>query len=289
MIRKLFFLFSFFVFLLLMGTGIGMYLLYDLVALHPGPEIEASNIKAILGQESPVFYNDNTTKLGVFFDEAHRQYVRYEEIPTDFINALVAAEDNQFFNHFGFDPAGIARATIKNFQAGRIVQGGSTLTQQTAKNLFKREERSYRAKLKELLFALRLEYHYSKEQIFEFYANQFYVSGNGHGLGVAARYYFDKTASELSLDECAFIAGSVKRPNYYNPFIQKSEETTALAVQRAKERQVYVLDKMLELGMIDQQVYDHTSAAELTFNQGQVGYQLDYVMEMVKEAVSSDT
>jgi len=288
MMKKFFFFLTFLFFTFVTAAGFGVYALYYLIVLHPGPEIEAHSIQAILGQESPVFYNDNSTKLGVFFDEAHRQYVKYAEIPHDFVNALVAAEDNQFFSHFGFDIVGIGRAMMKNIEAGRIVQGGSTLTQQTAKNLFKRSERSFKAKLKELLYAFRLEYHYSKEEIFEFYANQFYVSGNGHGLGVAARHYFNKEASELNLVECAFIAGSVKRPNYYNPFFQKNEEAVQLAKVRAKERLHYVLSKMFELRMIDREVYDKAIASDIEFNQGQVGYQLDYVMEVVKEAVSSD-
>ena len=197
--------------------------IYQLVVLEPGDEIKIENIHAILGKESPVFYSDGKTKLGVFFDTAHRQYVSYSDIPKNFVDAMVASEDNRFFTHMGFDIVGIGRAIIKNIQAGRVVQGGSTLTQQTAKNLFKRTDRSVEAKIKELLFALRLEYYYPKETIFEFYANQFYVSGTGHGLGIAARYYFDKMPNELSLIECAFIAGSVKQPNYYNPFIKKTE------------------------------------------------------------------
>ncbi len=284
MIKKLFF---FTIFLFFTASIIGAYGLYYTIVLDPGSEIDASNIEAILGQESPVFYSDNMTKLGVFFDEAHRQYVKYEEIPHNFVNALVAAEDNRFFEHFGFDAMGITRAMLKNLEAGRVVQGGSTLTQQTAKNLFKRTERSFQAKLKELLFALRLEYHYPKEKIFEFYANQFYVSGNGHGLAVAARYYFDKKTEELDLAECAFIAGSVKRPNYYNPFIKKTEEAAELARSRAKDRQEYVLDKMIELGMIDQDTYATALLSEIEFNKGQVGYSLDYVMDLVKDAMAS--
>lgn len=261
--------------------------LYWAVVLEPGKEIQIDSIRRILGKESPVFYSDGETRLGVFFDQAHRQYVDYQEIPKNFVNALVASEDNLFFSHFGFDPVGIARAAIKNVQAGKVVQGGSTLTQQTAKNLFKRSERSLQAKLKELLYALRLEYHYSKEQIFEFYANQFYVAGNNHGLGVAARYYFDKQLSELTLLECAFIAGSVKRPNYYNPFTKKSEKSVAQAKERARARVDYVLGKMLELKMIDEPAYQQARSSEIGFNKGKVGYALDYVMEMVREAVSS--
>ena len=284
-IKKLFILA---VLLVIAGTIVVGGYLYKEIVLDPGEEIKPENINAILGKESPVFYSDNLTQLGVFFDKNHRQYVSYQDIPKDFVNALVAAEDNRFFEHFGFDLFGIGRAMIKNIEARRVVQGGSTLTQQTAKNLFKRTERSYKEKLKELIYALKLEYHYPKEKIFEFYANQFYVSGNGHGLGVAARYYFDKEVSELNLLDCAFIAGSVKRPNYYNPFIKKSEEAADKARQYARTRTDYVLNKMLELEMIGTGTYQKGMRAEIEFKKGKVGYSLDYIMEMVKDAVATE-
>lgn len=285
MIKKLFY--TLFV-LLLLACLSGAGVLYWVVVLEPGEEISQENIRRILGKESPVFYNDGTSPLGVFFADAHRQYIEYKDIPRSFIDALIAAEDNRFFSHFGFDVVGITRAAIKNIQARRIVQGGSTLTQQTAKNLFKREDRSFQAKMKELIYALRLEYHYSKEQILEFYVNQFYVSGNGLGLGVAARYYFDKTPEELSLIESAFIAGSVKRPNYYNPFIKRTSEAATQAENRGKVRVGYVLRNMRDLGMIGEAVYNELSGADVPFNKGAVGYSLDYVMELVTDAVSSD-
>ena len=214
----------------LFALAIGLCaVLYVLIVLMPGKEIGPENIQRILSIESPVYYRDGVQKIGVFFQEQHRQYVPYEEIPKDFVNAIVAAEDHDFFHHHGVDLTGILRAMVANLKAGRVVQGGSTITQQTAKNLFKRQNRSLIAKLKELLFALRLEYHYPKERILEFYANQFFVSGNGRGLGVAARYYFDKDVSSLTLVECAFIAGSVKRPSAYNPFTKVSEESARQA------------------------------------------------------------
>ncbi len=277
----------FLVFSTFMAALAGGAVLYWFIVLHPGDEIRAENISTILGKESPVFYSDGTTRLGVFFDEAHRQYVAYEGIPIYFINALVASEDNRFFSHFGFDLPGILRAALKNIESRRIVQGGSTLTQQTAKNLFKRQNRSIEEKLKELLFALRLEYHYPKEKIFEFYANQFYVSGNGHGLGVAARYYFDKKPEELTLLQCAYIAGSVKRPNAYNPFLKRSEESTRQALQRGRARVNYVLDRMAELGMISAYQHGQAKVGDLQFKNGRVGFPLDYVMDMVKDAVGS--
>ena len=284
MLKKFFLIFS--IITVLAGAAISWWV-YKLVVLEPGDEIRLENIRRILSKESEVYYRDGITKLGVFFDTAHRQYVTFEEIPKTFVNALVASEDERFFRHFGFDPVGIARALVRNIQARKVVQGGSTLTQQTAKNLFKRTDRSFEAKLKELLYALRLEYHYTKEQIFEFYANQFYVSGNGHGFGVAARYYFDKTPEELTLLENAFIAGSVKRPNYYNPFIKKSSEAIAAARSRAKERTRYVLDKMLGLGMIGEAEHREAVAAEIQFKEGKVGFALDHAMELVRDAVSS--
>ncbi len=273
--------------ILLAFAGIGG-VLYWFIVVEPGDEISEEHIRHILGRESPVYYNDGLTPLGSFFSDARRKYVDYEDIPESFINALVAAEDNRFFSHFGFDIYGIVRAAVKNIEAGRVVQGGSTLTQQTAKNLFKRKDRTYKSKFIELIYALRLEYRYSKEQILEFYCNQFYVSGNGHGLGVAARYYFDKEPAELTLIESAYIAGSVKRPNYYNPFIQKTQENVAVAKDRGRQRVAYVLSAMRSLGMIDDFDYRQARNVDVPFEKGQVGYSLDYVMELVTEAVGSD-
>ena len=285
MIKKIFLALVIVVLLALAGAGA---VLYHFVVLEPGEEISEENIRSILGRESPVFYSDGVTPLGAFFSEARRQYVEYPEIPDTFIDALVAAEDNRFFSHFGFDVQGIARAAIKNIEAGRIVQGGSTLTQQTAKNLYKRKDRSYKSKFIELIYALRLEYQYSKEEILEFYSNQFFVSGNGHGLGVAARYYFNKKPEELTLIESAYIAGSVKRPNYYNPFIKKDPEAVALAKERGRQRVAYVLNAMLNLGMIDDLEYKQAKMSEIPFEKGTLGYSLDSVMELVTDAVSSE-
>ena len=265
----------------------GLCAFYWLVVLHPGDEISQHNIEKILSMESPVFYSDGQNKIGVFFQEAHRQYIQYDEIPKDFVNAIVAAEDNTFFQHFGVDIPGVLRAMLANIKAGKIVQGGSTITQQTAKNLFKRKDRSLKSKLIELLYALRLEYHYPKEKIMEFYINQFYVSGNGHGLGVAARYFFNKTASELSTLECVFIAGSVKRPNYYNPFIKDNPEMAELAVKRAKQRISYVLGQMLKLGMISPEQHAEYMEEEIVFSQGQMAFPLNTLMDFVKKGLSA--
>ena len=277
---------SFFLFSLLVAAA-GAGGLYYLIEVVPAPEIEEAAINEILGRESPVFYRDGQTKLGILFEGIHRQYLPYKEIPENFVKALIAAEDDQFFSHFGVDPPGIVRAMIVNFKAGRVVQGGSTITQQTAKNLFKRESRSFQAKVKELLYALRLERKYSKEKIFEFYTNQFFVSGNGHGLGVAARYFFDKEPKELTLLECAFIAGSVKRPNYYNPFLKKNLANADEVRQRGEARIRYVLGKMRKVGMITESEYAKLNVADLVFKQGKMSFAQNTAMDLVKEGLET--
>jgi penicillin-binding protein 1A len=282
MIKKIIFLLGG---LIVAIVSIGVATLYWLVALNPGEQIRQGNIEAILSMESPVFYRDGRDKVGVFFEEAHRQYISYEQIPADFVNALIAAEDQSFFRHGGVDYQGILRALIANVRAGRVVQGGSTLTQQTAKNLFKRHDRSLRSKLQELLYAWRLEYHYPKEKILEFYANQFFVSGNGRGLGVAARYYFDKSVEELDILEAAFIAGSVKSPTHYNPFIKRTEESASRARDLARQRTSYVFRQMHRLGLIDPQSYQQHLEREIPFKQGRMQFVQNTILDLVRDAL----
>ena len=263
-----------------------LLLYYWLVVIDPGEQIRQGSIEKILAVESPVYYSGGQEKLGVFFETSHRQYLPYAQIQREFVNSLVASEDEKFFTHHGFDFLGMLRAMGANLLAGHVVQGGSTITQQTAKNLFRRKNRSLLAKVEELLYALRLERHYSKEKILEFYANQFYVSGNGLGLGVASRYYFDKDASALNLLECAFIAGSVKRPNYYNPFTKIDAGERAAALERAKDRAGYVLGQLLKNRLISQAEHDRYFGKPIPFKQGKTYFSLNTVMDQVKEALA---
>ncbi len=285
MIKKIFGIWTFLGLLLLSGL-LGISLLVWLVVVDPGDTVSRERIEKILAIESPVYYRDGRNLVGVFFQDDHRRYLPYREIPPDFVTALVAAEDNAFFQHYGIDWQAIVRATIANLRAGRVVQGGSTITQQTAKNLFKRKDRSLLAKIKELIYAWRLEYHYSKEDILEFYANQFYVSGNGRGLAVAARYFFDKPVDKLDTLECAFIAGSVKRPNFYNPFIQKSDEAAARARREAKGRVGYVLDQMQRQGLLSSERHQENLAREIPFRQGRFSYALNTILDLVREGLA---
>lgn len=228
-----------------LGGGVLGYLYYQHVIVDPGPHIDAAHVRSIISQESPVYYRDGSTRIGVFFEDEHRQFVSWERLPQAYVMGIVAAEDGGYWHHSGVNLKGLARAMRDNVLAGTVVAGGSTLSQQTAKNLYYRPDRSLKSKLTELLNALRLEAHFDKRQILTFYANQFHVSGNGRGLGIAARYFFDLEPEQLTLAESAFLAGLVKAPSRYDPFLGDPERR-AKAAEKAVERTRYVLRRIVE-------------------------------------------
>lgn len=264
------------------GGVVGAWSYRKYVVLEPGPEFDRAHVLAIISQESPVYYRDGVTPMGVFFDQEHRSYVPYAELPADWVGAIVASEDGSFWTHPGVDAKHVLRAMGQNIQAGSVVAGGSTLTQQTAKNLFYRPDRSLRAKGIELVDALRLEAHFSKEDILEFYANQFHVSANGRGIGIAARYFFDKTPERLSTKECAFIAGMVKAPSRYNPFIGQTEERRAAAREAAETRTAYVLRRMVSTGYLPEGRRLALAAEPLQFRRGAFRYDRSVVLDEVQ-------
>jgi len=261
----------------------GLYRHY--IVKNPGEHLEREHILQLISQESPVFYRDGETRMGVFFADEHRQYLPYKRIPKHFVDALVAAEDQNYWDHRGFSPTGIARAMITNLVAGRVVAGGSTLSQQTAKNLYKRQGRTYKEKLRELANALRLERQYSKQDILEFYSNQFYVNGNGRGLSIAARFFFDRDVEQLGLLECVFLAGVVKAPNRYNPWVA-GEERRARAKQAAHDRVRYVLSRMLADGSVDKQAYDAALAEEIPFQRGHFRFDRSVVLDEIEKELN---
>ncbi|OYQ33799.1 carboxypeptidase [Niveispirillum lacus] len=177
------------------------------------------------------------------------------ELPPHFVQALVATEDRRFFSHFGVDPVGIARAAYANYQAGRTVQGGSTLTQQLAKNLFLTPDQTFKRKAQEALLALQLEATYSKEQILTAYLNRVYLGAGTFGVDAAARTYFNKSARDLTLREAAIIVGLLKAPSRYAP---------TASMNRATQRMGVVLRAMLEEGYINQAQFDAAMALPQT-------------------------
>lgn len=254
----------------------------------PDNQFNRSTILQVLSGETRVYYNDGEELLGAFFDANHRVYVPYGDIPANIVNALIAAEDAGYWTHSGFSIYGFTRAMLSNIKSGHMRQGGSTLTQQTVKNIFGREERSIKEKGKELINALRMEKHFSKEDILEFYLNQFHVSGTGKGVAIAAQYFFNKELKDLTLAECAFIAGSVKGPFNYDPFIQRSAERREKALARGKERLEYVLGRMVEENYISEEDMSEALAKPLEFNHGNFRFSVSTMLDRIEEKLDGE-
>jgi penicillin-binding protein 1A len=167
--------------------------------------------------------------------------LRLKEMPKYLPGAVIATEDRRFYSHFGVDPIGLARATFANLRAGHVVQGGSTITQQLAKNLFLTPDRTFTRKIQETLLALWLEHKFSKQQILEIYLNRVYLGAGTYGVDAAAHRYFNKSARDVSLYEAAVIAGLLKAPSRFSPANDR-----ARAAQRAEQ----VLANMADAGFI---------------------------------------
>ncbi len=168
--------------------------------------------------------------------------LKREQIPQDFVNAIIAVEDKNFYRHHGVDPFGIARAIITNIKYRKILAGGSTITQQTAKNLFLSNEKTFARKIKELVYAVQLERKYSKDEILTMYCNTIYFGEGAYGVEVAARTFFACSADQLSLAQCALLAGLPNSPGNNNPYMHPDA---------ARKRQAVVLQRMLEEGKIN--------------------------------------
>jgi penicillin-binding protein 1B len=184
---------------------------------------QVTSITEIISDKNVSIVRLTPTLIGKVFPlhDEDRILVTYKEVPETLIEALIAVEDRYYFEHFGLDPFGILRAIYINGLHGKLTQGGSTLTQQLIKNMFLTRERTFTRKINEMLMALMLEYHYSKEDILSAYVNEIYLGQNGkrsiHGFGMAAEFYFSKPLNELNNAEVALLVGMVKGASYYNP------------------------------------------------------------------------
>jgi penicillin-binding protein 1A len=190
-----------------------------------------------------IVYSEEDEVVGKFLME-NRIPVPYERIPKPLVQAFIAAEDADFFQHKGIDYKGIARAMFKNLMAGRIVQGGSTITQQVTKTFFLTPKRSLLRKLKEVAYAFGLERNLKKEEILNLYLNNIYLGNGAYGVEAASESYFNKRTEQLNLAEMAMMAGLVKAPSRYSPINN---------LKKAKDRQAYVLTRMADLGFISQE------------------------------------
>lgn len=194
--------------------------------------------------QTTIFYAADGSKIGESDHGQKRYWVRLKDMSPHVIEATIAVEDRKFYEHHGFDLKRIAAAIIANVEAMAKVEGASTITQQYARNLFLTHEKTWSRKIQEALYTIRLEANYSKDQILEGYLNTIYYGHGAYGIEAAARYYFGKHASELTLSEAAMLAGIPKGPYYYSPFVNE---------QRAKARQKIVLTSMVEAGYISRQ------------------------------------
>jgi len=185
-------------------------------------------------------YSDDNRKIAEFFEE-RRIVIPLSQMLEMLEKAFIAAEDARFYKHKGIDILSIIRAFFKNIEAGTIVQGGSTITQQVTKSFFLSPERSYTRKIKEAILAYRIDKKFTKNEIFFLYLNQIYLGHGAYGVEAASENYFEKSAQELNLAECAMLAGLPQAPSRYSPFRYP---------EKAKQRQIYVLNRMVEEGFI---------------------------------------
>lgn len=188
-----------------------------------------------------------------------RRYVLLRDIPTAMRQAVIAVEDKRFYAHGGFDVESIARATVVNVEAGEIEEGGSTITQQLAKNLFLTQERSFTRKVEELLLAIQLERHFDKNKILEMYLNTIYFGSNFYGIYEAAHGYFDKDPKDLSVAECAMLAGIPNAPSVYSPYVN---------FMLAKKRQLIVIDAMVKAHFIGNFEAEKARVEEIILSEG---------------------
>lgn len=187
-------------------------------------------------RQPSISYLDRSGALLAVRGSQYAPPVDLDSLPPYVPAAVIAIEDRRFFHHFGFDPIGVVRAAVSNLKAGRVVQGGSTLTQQLAKNLFLTPAQTPRRKAQELVLALWLEAKFSKKEILALYLNRVYFGAGAYGIEAAAQRYFNKPASKLSLGEAALLAGMLKAPSRYSPMSDQG---------RAERRATIVLDEMV--------------------------------------------
>ncbi|MCE2687033.1 MAG: PBP1A family penicillin-binding protein [Rickettsiales bacterium] len=247
--------------------GILIYYGYDLPKLQ---ELELVIKKPTIELK----YSNGNRLLG--FGEVYREQVTYYQLPKDLVNAVIATEDRRFFNHWGFDIIGIIRAMFVNQAAGKIVQGGSTITQQLAKMLFLDPERTFKRKVQEVLLALQLEQNFTKEQILSFYLNHAYFGSGNYGVANASKFYFNKEVEKLNLNDSAMLAGLLKAPSKLSPRNNP---------KLAKERREQVIRNLIDEGYIKKD--------KLKFVNNEIEYQDDatqnlYFVDLIKDEIAKN-
>ncbi len=274
----------FFLFILVFIAGAGAAAGFFVSVTSGLPDISSN----IAPDASSRIYDAKGRLITTVHAEENRIPVSIDKVPVNLQNAFVAAEDVRFYEHHGVDPRGILRAFFNNLISGNATgQGGSTITQQLARNAFLTQEQTLKRKLLEVVLALKIERQYTKKQILEMYMNQIYFGQGCYGIETASKVYFGKDVKDLSLAQCALIAGLPNSPNYYSPF---------RSVEAAKYRQGIVLDQMAKYGYISEADAKAAKEADLQLAKPQearntdsvASYFVNYVIQAVSEKYDSD-
>ncbi len=259
------------VLLVLVGAAAAFYftIVFDLPRL--------TNLKDYSPYIVSEVYSEDEALIGEFFIE-RRTVVTLSQMPRLLSRAFIAAEDARFFEHRGIDYWRILGAAFRNIEALDVVQGGSTITQQIAKSFFLTPERSFLRKVKEAILAQRIEHYLTKNEILYLYLNQIYLGEGAYGVAAAANSYFGKRVQNLTLAECALLAGLPPSPNNLSPLKNP---------KKARERQLYVLSRMVERRMITREQAQRAQAEEIKLRpRGPKGYHdAPYVVEQVRQYV----
>ena len=241
--------------------------------LRPGlpPVAQLLEIKL----QTPLRVYSEDKRLIAEFGEKRRAPITIEQIPTIQLQAFMAAEDSRFYEHFGVDIKGLARAAIELVSTGEIQSGGSTITMQVAKNYFLSRDRTFIRKFNEILLALQIERELDKNRILELYLNKIYLGNRAYGIAAAAQVYYNKPVAQLSLAQMAMLAGLPKAPSAYNPLANP---------ERAMIRRNWILGRMKELGFITPDAHELALSAPLTasYNSTDTEVDADYVAEMAR-------
>lgn len=265
----------------LLSLGImGVSILYGFSSFFAPPNMDETLIPDAASQ----FYDINGNAIYTTLSEERRIPVTINDIPKHVQQAFIAIEDNRFYEHGGIDYRGTARALVSTL-SGSEVQGGSTITQQLAKNAFLTQERSIIRKIKEAFIAKELEHKYTKDEILTMYLNQIYFGQGAYGIESASMYYFGKHVKQLDVAEAATLAAIPKSPNYFNPFENPQE---------SKKRQELVIDQMVKYGLISAEDGAAAKAEKLSFNTYHKkstdprSYFFDMITQKVIEEVGAD-
>ena len=253
--------------------GVGLVAIAILVTYPKLPSLDS--LQHYQPKMPLTIYSADGEVIGIY-GEQRREFTKIGDFPEALRNAVIAAEDKRFYQHWGVDVWGVARAAVDNVVAGGVQSGASTITQQVAKNFYLSSEKTFTRKFNEALLAYKIEQSLSKDKILELYFNQIYLGQRAYGFASAAQIYFNKDVKELTLAEAAMLAGLPKAPSAYNPIVNP---------ERAKLRQKYILNNMLEEKMITLQQRDQALSEELHYERfvQKIDQSALYVAEMVRQ------